>query len=198
MRQQGSVGGRRNRRAFLNTWSVTAISGVTRELPAAPTILGSQTDLASKGSRWTTDELYRRQGTARRRQAVPAEVRPPSAASRLAKRGRGRHPTAGAVNTPPRPTPNGWTAPVSRSIRRRGWRWPVRWRCWACSGPWSGERGGGRQPASPPSIQAGWLADLRHPIERGRGRRPNSMTERCRLRRRLIHPAIEPGRPNRA
>jgi hypothetical protein len=44
----------------------------------------------------------------------------------------------------------GWP-PVSRQPRvtrcRRGWPWPVRWRCWACLGPWSGECAGGRQPA---------------------------------------------------
>jgi hypothetical protein len=33
----------------------------------------------------------------------------------------------------------GWTGQF-----RRGWRWPAGWRCWACSGPWSGGRGRGR------------------------------------------------------
>jgi hypothetical protein len=31
---------------------------------------------------------------------------------------------------------------------RRGWPWPVRWRCWACLGPWSGECDGGRPSTS--------------------------------------------------
>jgi hypothetical protein len=53
----------------------------------------------------------------------------------------------------------------------------------------------GSQPDHPRSRRAGWHADLRHPVKRDRGRRPNSMAARYRLRRQL-DPSSHPARPS--